>query len=93
MGFYQFQREIQLCAFVFHFNIFDDWKPQLDRGDPVLDDEFQRLKTEVHPKRVVRDLEEVSNFLYLESNYQQLFICLFFKHVNNFIEILLPRDF
>lgn len=58
-----------------------------------MDDEFQRLKTEVHPKRVVRDLEEVSNFLYLESNYQELFICLFFKHINNFIEILLPRDF
>ncbi|XP_061038943.1 cilia- and flagella-associated protein 221 isoform X5 [Eubalaena glacialis] len=33
-------------------------KYKLDRGDPVLDDEFQRLKTEVHPKRVVRDLEE-----------------------------------
>ncbi|XP_060158602.1 cilia- and flagella-associated protein 221 isoform X5 [Globicephala melas] len=33
-------------------------KCKLDRGDPVLDDEFQRLKTEVHPRRVVRDLEE-----------------------------------
>ncbi|XP_057602129.1 cilia- and flagella-associated protein 221 [Hippopotamus amphibius kiboko] len=33
-------------------------KYKLDRGDPVLDEEFQRLKTEVHPKRVVRDLEE-----------------------------------
>ncbi|KAB1278620.1 Cilia- and flagella-associated protein 221 [Camelus dromedarius] len=31
---------------------------ELDRGDPVLDEEFQRLKTEVNSKRVVRDLEE-----------------------------------
>nr|XP_010952980.1 cilia- and flagella-associated protein 221 [Camelus bactrianus] len=33
-------------------------KYKLDRGDPVLDEEFQRLKTEVNSKRVVRDLEE-----------------------------------
>ncbi|XP_019484796.1 PREDICTED: cilia- and flagella-associated protein 221 [Hipposideros armiger] len=30
----------------------------LDRGDPVLDEEFQRLKTEVNHKRVVHNLEE-----------------------------------
>lgn len=47
--------------FVFNFNIFDDLKTQLDRGDPVLDEEFQRLKTEVNHKRIVRNLEEVSN--------------------------------
>uniref|UniRef100_A0A8D1Y2S4 HYDIN/VesB/CFA65-like Ig-like domain-containing protein n=1 Tax=Sus scrofa TaxID=9823 RepID=A0A8D1Y2S4_PIG len=33
-------------------------KYKLDRGDPILEEEFQRLKTEVNPKRVVRDLEE-----------------------------------
>ncbi|XP_012500113.1 PREDICTED: cilia- and flagella-associated protein 221 [Propithecus coquereli] len=33
-------------------------KYKLDRGDPVLDEEFQRLKTEVNHKRVVRDLAE-----------------------------------
>ncbi|XP_014637956.1 PREDICTED: cilia- and flagella-associated protein 221 [Ceratotherium simum simum] len=33
-------------------------KYKLDRGDPVLDEEFQRLKTEVNHKRVVRNLEE-----------------------------------
>uniref|UniRef100_A0A8C0QQ87 Cilia and flagella associated protein 221 n=1 Tax=Canis lupus familiaris TaxID=9615 RepID=A0A8C0QQ87_CANLF len=37
-------------------------KYKLDRGDPVLDEEFQRLTTEVHHKRVVHNLEEVSNF-------------------------------
>nr|XP_020144118.1 cilia- and flagella-associated protein 221 isoform X2 [Microcebus murinus] len=33
-------------------------KYKLDRGDPILDEEFQRLKTEVNHKRVVRDLAE-----------------------------------
>nr|XP_023478528.1 cilia- and flagella-associated protein 221 isoform X5 [Equus caballus] len=33
-------------------------KYKLDRGDPVLDEEFQRLKTEVNHTRVVRNLEE-----------------------------------
>ncbi|XP_038281975.1 cilia- and flagella-associated protein 221 isoform X4 [Canis lupus familiaris] len=33
-------------------------KYKLDRGDPVLDEEFQRLTTEVHHKRVVHNLEE-----------------------------------
>ncbi|XP_047628143.1 cilia- and flagella-associated protein 221 [Phacochoerus africanus] len=33
-------------------------KYKLDRGDPILEEEFQRLKTEVNPKRVIRDLEE-----------------------------------
>ncbi|XP_035879509.1 cilia- and flagella-associated protein 221 isoform X1 [Phyllostomus discolor] len=33
-------------------------KYKLDRGDPVLDEEFQRLKTEVNHKRVVHNLEE-----------------------------------
>ncbi|XP_016065296.1 PREDICTED: cilia- and flagella-associated protein 221 [Miniopterus natalensis] len=33
-------------------------KYKLDRGDPVLDEEFQRLKTEVNDKRVVHNLEE-----------------------------------
>ncbi|XP_059250428.1 cilia- and flagella-associated protein 221 isoform X2 [Mustela nigripes] len=33
-------------------------KYKIDRGDPVLDEEFQRIKTEVHQKRVVRSLEE-----------------------------------
>lgn len=40
-------------------------KTQLDRGDPVPEEEFQRLKTEVNHKRVVRNLEEVSDsFVY-----------------------------
>ncbi|KAL2774430.1 cilia- and flagella-associated protein 221 [Daubentonia madagascariensis] len=34
-------------------------KYKLDRGDPILDEEFQRLKTEVSHKRVVRDLAEI----------------------------------
>ncbi|XP_045335484.1 cilia- and flagella-associated protein 221 isoform X4 [Leopardus geoffroyi] len=33
-------------------------KYKLDRGDPILDEEFQRLKTEVSHKRVVHNLEE-----------------------------------
>nr|XP_044624038.1 LOW QUALITY PROTEIN: cilia- and flagella-associated protein 221 [Equus asinus] len=33
-------------------------KYKLDRGDPVLDEEFQRLKTEVNHTRVVRNLKE-----------------------------------
>uniref|UniRef100_G1RH76 Cilia- and flagella-associated protein 221 n=1 Tax=Nomascus leucogenys TaxID=61853 RepID=G1RH76_NOMLE len=33
-------------------------KYKLDRGDPILDEEFQRLKTEVSHKRVVRNQEE-----------------------------------
>ncbi|XP_040835109.1 cilia- and flagella-associated protein 221 [Ochotona curzoniae] len=33
-------------------------KYKLDRGDPVLDEEFQRLKTEVSQKRVVHNLQE-----------------------------------
>uniref|UniRef100_A0A8C3YTV1 Cilia and flagella associated protein 221 n=1 Tax=Catagonus wagneri TaxID=51154 RepID=A0A8C3YTV1_9CETA len=33
-------------------------KYKLDRGDPILEEEFQRLKTEVNSKRVVRNLEE-----------------------------------
>ncbi|XP_045415105.1 cilia- and flagella-associated protein 221 isoform X1 [Lemur catta] len=33
-------------------------KYKLDRGDPIVDEEFQRLKTEVNHKRVVRDLAE-----------------------------------
>ncbi|XP_022354640.1 cilia- and flagella-associated protein 221 isoform X2 [Enhydra lutris kenyoni] len=33
-------------------------KYKVDRGDPVLDEEFQRTKTEVHQKRVVHSLEE-----------------------------------
>ncbi|XP_006868790.1 PREDICTED: primary ciliary dyskinesia protein 1-like [Chrysochloris asiatica] len=32
-------------------------KYQLDRGDPVVNDEFQRLKTEVSHKRIIRNLE------------------------------------
>ncbi|XP_028003906.2 cilia- and flagella-associated protein 221 isoform X2 [Eptesicus fuscus] len=33
-------------------------KYKLDRGDPVLDEEFQRLTTEINQKRVVHNLEE-----------------------------------
>uniref|UniRef100_A0A2K5E013 Cilia- and flagella-associated protein 221 n=1 Tax=Aotus nancymaae TaxID=37293 RepID=A0A2K5E013_AOTNA len=33
-------------------------KYKLDRGDPILDEEFQRLKTEVSQKRVIRNREE-----------------------------------
>uniref|UniRef100_A0A8I5YQS2 Cilia- and flagella-associated protein 221 n=1 Tax=Pongo abelii TaxID=9601 RepID=A0A8I5YQS2_PONAB len=33
-------------------------KYKLDRGDPILDEEFQRLQTEVSHKRVVRNQEE-----------------------------------
>ncbi|XP_044792353.1 cilia- and flagella-associated protein 221 isoform X2 [Bubalus bubalis] len=33
-------------------------KYKLDRGDPVLYEEFQRCKTEVHPKRILHDLKE-----------------------------------
>ncbi|XP_008593115.1 PREDICTED: primary ciliary dyskinesia protein 1 [Galeopterus variegatus] len=33
-------------------------KYKLDRGDPILDEEFQRLKTEVSNKRVIRNLQE-----------------------------------
>ncbi|XP_017355743.1 cilia- and flagella-associated protein 221 isoform X1 [Cebus imitator] len=33
-------------------------KYKLDRGDPILDEEFQRLKTEVNQKRVIRNREE-----------------------------------
>uniref|UniRef100_A0A2K6CL52 Cilia- and flagella-associated protein 221 n=1 Tax=Macaca nemestrina TaxID=9545 RepID=A0A2K6CL52_MACNE len=33
-------------------------KYKLDRGDPILDEEFQRLKTEVSQKRVIRNQEE-----------------------------------
>ncbi|XP_069433910.1 cilia- and flagella-associated protein 221 isoform X1 [Ovis canadensis] len=33
-------------------------KYKLDRGDPILYEEFQRRKTEVHPKRILHDLEE-----------------------------------
>ncbi|XP_034862439.1 cilia- and flagella-associated protein 221 [Mirounga leonina] len=36
----------------------EDTKYKLDRGDPVLDEEFQRIKTEVNQKRVVHNLEE-----------------------------------
>ncbi|XP_066882004.1 cilia- and flagella-associated protein 221 isoform X3 [Kogia breviceps] len=50
-------------SFKFKKDLTEEWqrvnnKYKLDRGDPVLDDEFRRLRTEVHPKRVVRDLEE-----------------------------------
>nr|XP_017509152.2 cilia- and flagella-associated protein 221 isoform X2 [Manis javanica] len=33
-------------------------KYKLDRGDPVLEEEFKRLKTEVNHKRIVHNLEE-----------------------------------
>uniref|UniRef100_A0A452UB10 Cilia and flagella associated protein 221 n=1 Tax=Ursus maritimus TaxID=29073 RepID=A0A452UB10_URSMA len=36
----------------------ENTKYKLDRGDPVLDEEFQRIKTEVNRKRVVHSLEE-----------------------------------
>ncbi|KAK2502843.1 hypothetical protein MC885_003072, partial [Smutsia gigantea] len=36
-------------------------KYKLDRGDPVLEEEFKRLKTEVNHKRIVHNLEEVDN--------------------------------
>ncbi|XP_036176307.1 cilia- and flagella-associated protein 221 [Myotis myotis] len=35
-------------------------KYKLDRGDPVLEEEFQRLTTEINQKRVVHNLEEKS---------------------------------
>ncbi|XP_054555607.1 cilia- and flagella-associated protein 221 isoform X2 [Talpa occidentalis] len=35
-----------------------DTKYKLDRGDPVLDEEFQRLKVEVNHKRVIHNLNE-----------------------------------
>lgn len=62
MDFSQFLKERKLCAFVLNFNIFNDEKTQLDRGDPVLEEEFKRLKTEVNHKRIVHNLEEVGNF-------------------------------
>ncbi|XP_054430915.1 cilia- and flagella-associated protein 221 [Pteronotus mesoamericanus] len=50
-------------SFKFKKDLAEEWqrvnnKYKLDRGDPVLDEEFQRLKTEVNLKRVVHDLEE-----------------------------------
>ncbi|XP_066202763.1 cilia- and flagella-associated protein 221 isoform X1 [Saccopteryx leptura] len=50
-------------SFKFRKDITEEWqrvntKYKLDRGDPVLDEEFQRLKTEVIHKRVVHNLEE-----------------------------------
>ncbi|XP_077635740.1 cilia- and flagella-associated protein 221 isoform X1 [Crocuta crocuta] len=36
----------------------ENTKYKLDRGDPILDKEFQRLKTEFNHKRVVHNLEE-----------------------------------
>ncbi|EFB14622.1 hypothetical protein PANDA_005940, partial [Ailuropoda melanoleuca] len=36
----------------------ENTKYKLDRGDPVLDEEFQRIETEVNQKRVVHNLEE-----------------------------------
>ncbi|XP_005397717.1 PREDICTED: cilia- and flagella-associated protein 221 [Chinchilla lanigera] len=41
-----------------------------DRGDPVSEEEFQRLKTEVNHKRVVRSLEE--NIIDLKPNFDPL---------------------
>ncbi|XP_023618285.1 cilia- and flagella-associated protein 221 [Myotis lucifugus] len=35
-------------------------KYKLDRGDPILEEEFQRLRTEINQKRVVHNLEEKS---------------------------------
>ncbi|KAM6174680.1 cilia- and flagella-associated protein 221 [Erethizon dorsatum] len=43
---------------------------KLDRGDPVLEEEFQRLTTEVNHKRVVHDLEE--NIIDLQPNFDPL---------------------
>nr|XP_023416817.1 cilia- and flagella-associated protein 221 [Cavia porcellus] len=43
---------------------------KLDRGDPVPEEEFQRLKTEVNHKRVVRNLEE--NAIDLKPNFDPL---------------------
>ncbi|KAM5265405.1 cilia- and flagella-associated protein 221 isoform 2-T5 [Hipposideros larvatus] len=50
-------------SFKFRKDLAEEWqrvntKYKLDRGDPVLDEEFQRLKTEVNHKRVVHNLEE-----------------------------------
>ncbi|XP_011364394.1 cilia- and flagella-associated protein 221 isoform X7 [Pteropus medius] len=54
-------------SFKFRKDLAEEWqrvnaKYKLDRGDPVLDEEFQRLKTEVNHKRVVRSLEEIKEF-------------------------------
>ncbi|XP_010630610.1 cilia- and flagella-associated protein 221 [Fukomys damarensis] len=43
---------------------------KLQRGDPVPEEEFQRLKTEVNHKRVVRSLEE--NSIHLQPNFDPL---------------------
>ncbi|XP_023565452.1 cilia- and flagella-associated protein 221 [Octodon degus] len=43
---------------------------KLERGDPILEEEFQRLKTEVNDKRVIRSLEE--NIIDLQPNFDPL---------------------
>lgn len=56
-----FKREIKLYLFAFHYEFCDAWKPQLYRGDPVLKEEFQRLKTEINQSRVIHDIGKVCN--------------------------------
>lgn len=79
-------------AFVFNSNAFDDLKPQLDRGDPVLDEEFQRLKTEVSPRRVVHNLQEVGDLALLGILLLAALSVLIFLMLKIFIGIFLPRD-
>ncbi|XP_042541069.1 cilia- and flagella-associated protein 221 [Dipodomys spectabilis] len=50
-------------SFKFRKEFAEEWqsswnKYQLDKGDPIVEEELQRLKTEVSQKRVVRDLQD-----------------------------------
>ncbi|XP_012876121.1 PREDICTED: cilia- and flagella-associated protein 221 [Dipodomys ordii] len=53
-------------SFKFRKEFAEEWqsswnKYQLDKGDPIVEEELQRLKTEVSHKRVVRDLQDNPN--------------------------------